>query len=290
MINRLTDSQPVPKRLPEPDENVYDSALWMLREIVREQDGDLTFREWIPDLTGAFLARWSNWCVFLWIHGVCVPPLARAEAAEAWQRTERNIWLGVRVGTRLIGELCKAGLSQAVTIERSEKGRIWNELDELPEEFSQTAVTKVRERFAERVSAVLALLPQRPISSREPTELHECVCALRKEAPFTMVAAWRFVVEMRRCRRWHDVGIEEELERLSHDASGRLHTWWEGMIWIASLLWIHCGPMIQAQARMEGKIERKQAERNSKVHLLRLQTMLDDEAAAVSTFRLQAGY
>ncbi len=52
-------------------------------------------------------------------------------------------------------------------------------------------------------------------------------------------------------------------------------------MWAAVLLWREYRKLIEAQAKAEGKINRAEAERNSKAALLLVKDLLDAEAAGV---------
>jgi hypothetical protein len=111
------------------------------------------------------------------------------------------------------------------------------------------------------------------------------LCSLSERTPVTYAVAWRFVLELERCRRWYDGSVDRELRRLSGDRTSDLFPFWEGMTWVASVLWRGCRQQIEHEAKAEGKLERKLAELNTKKYILYLKGPLDEEAGAVAEIR-----
>lgn len=147
--------------------------------------------------------------------------------------------------------------------------------------FIADGATWLRKETRNSVENIVALLPQVRTWADDPRANCSPICSLRNEAPATAAMGWRFVVELQRCRSWSDTGIDDELKRLSRDRTVQILVSWDGLMWAAVLLWREYRKLIEAQAKAEGKINRAEAERNSKAALLLVKDLLDAEAAGV---------
>ncbi len=249
------------------------------------------------DLLALFTERWVQKWVSMWKYIVSAPAWARLEAAAVWEVLEEQMLAGLEVAALWTTELLKKAIDERAAEHAAGSGpqrsraledfrtRLVERMDQRPGKFNEAVVRPLEKHHRELVTAVLQVLPEERTWLKDFHERNRVICAFRRDAPITAIVAWRFVVEMQRCRRWRDPSIDRELNRLAKDFTSHIQEFWEGMVWVGSMLWGYYWPFMEEQAKREGKISRHEAELNSKRHLRTFQLMLDKEATAVEAIR-----
>jgi hypothetical protein len=243
-----------------------------------------------------FLAEWARLWVKVWTGSVCAPPRSKVEAATLWELSEPQVLAGFELAALFRAaafDRAMADTFQRQAAKHPRQKAILRELQEHQEIKNPSRVAKfvedgagwLRQETRNNVENIIALLPEDRIWAANPEPDSPLLSSLRNEAPATVAMAWRFVVEMQRCRGWMDTSIEDELRRLSSDRTAQLLASWDGLIWVAVALWQECRELIEAQAKAEGKIDRREAQRNSKAALHLVNDILIGEMEYVRRVR-----
>jgi hypothetical protein len=269
-----------------------DERFEHLRGLVNATFGALSQQVEPDELFGAVLYHWARLWVKIWTGLVCAPPRSRGEAAVHWDIGELQFLASVEFATWSRAEAADRALTdairQGVTDQRKRRQLLRDYETSKPagvSKFIDDNVTWFRTETRPAFQDIVLLLPDTRPWRVDPHADDRLVTAFRNEVPTTAATAWRFVVNLQRCRAWSDLSINDELKRAEGDKTSKLHDWWVGLMWLASVLWQQYRTTIEQQAKAEGKIPRETATRESRVHLLRLHALLAIEAPAVRTLR-----
>jgi hypothetical protein len=247
-------------------------------------------------LFATFLAEWARLWVKVWTGSVCAPPRAKIEAAALWGLSEPQVLAGFELAALFRAEAYDRAMADAFqdeTAKRPANRAILRDLQEDQAQKNPSRVAKfiedgadwLRQETRNNVENIVALLPEVRTWTDDPRANSPLICSLRNKAPATVAMGWRFVVELQRCRSWVDTDIDDELKRLTRDKTSRILASWDGLMWVTVVLWREYRKEIEAQAKAEGKVDRAEAQRNSKVVLLLVKDLLDAEIAAVTDVR-----
>ncbi|MCH8009344.1 MAG: hypothetical protein IIC91_10815 [Chloroflexi bacterium] len=249
--------------------------------------------EQFPDLwLGTNLALWKR-------VSESAQPSSGVDAEARWDLFKLRTLAGLEVFWRpmMEGRLAHEVVSDAAN-QFDLKDRAKQVLQSIASEMADRATSMMEESLEETRrtldaldAGVIGLLPEVVSCGKSGAEPKSggLLGAAVGDAPITCAAALRLVLELQRSRRWYSGSVSGELGELSREKTGGLVRHWDGLIWAASLLWEDHQRTISAQAKLEGKIGKREAELNAKTHLYHLRHVLENEADAVAKLRQGKG-